>query len=153
MDCNSPNLVWHTCNYTVYESYPPQGSAECIQYSGCMYEGQFAYCSQTETQSWVASHNVVSIYTLADNGAGPYANHKICMKYGGQSIVADVLDTCGNSDCGGCCTQNSQGAEGICDTELGTDGRFLMQGLNGGQNGVQFADLGADPTACTTGVQ
>ncbi len=133
---------------TVYQSYPPQGSTECITYSGCMYEGQFAYCGPTETQSWVAQNNLVSFFTIADKGAGAMANHKICLKSGSKSIVGDVVDTCGDSDCNGCCTQNAKGADALCDIELSTDGRFLNVGLNGGQNDIMWANLGPDPTFC-----
>ena len=131
---------------TVFQSYPPPNSPECIQFSGCMYEGQFAYCpGQTESPSWVQSHNVVSFF---DGQSGSMGDHRICLKYGNQSIVGEVLDTCSDSDCCGCCTQNKGNADALIDVELGLDSRFLNVGINGGQDGIQWADLGTDPKAC-----
>jgi hypothetical protein len=139
-------LNWKSGNMTVYQSYPPPNSPECIQFNGCMYEGQFAYCpGQTKSAAWVQSHNVVSFF---DGQNGSMADHRICIKYGNQSIVGVVLDTCSDSDCCGCCTQNQGAAAALIDVELGLDSRFLNVGINGGQNGIQWADLGADPNAC-----
>jgi hypothetical protein len=144
-DCSSPGLVWKTANETVFESYPPPGSAECIQYSGCMYEGQFQECSKTVPLSWVQSHNIVSVFP----DISKYAYHNLCLKDDstGKTIVVIALDTCADSDCSGCCTQNRGSANELIDVEINTDKRFTNQGINGGAS-IHFADLGpANPSA------
>jgi hypothetical protein len=138
-----PGLTWKSANETVFESYPPAGSVECIQYSGCQYEGQFQECSQTVPLSWVKSHNIVSVFP--DINALAY--HNLCLKSSsGQSIVVIALDTCADSDCSGCCTQNKGNADELIDVEINTDARFENVGVNGG-DAIQWADMGmANPS-------
>jgi hypothetical protein len=110
-----------------------------------MYEGQFQACSQTVSQSWVKSHNIFSVFP----NLGQYQYHWICLQDpgSGQTIAGLALDTCADSDCSGCCTQNLGNASLLIDVEVNTDKRFTNLGLNGGQS-VQWADLGpADPSA------
>ncbi len=144
-DCASQaGLTWKSANETVFESYPPAGSVECIQYSGCMYEGQFQDCSNTMPVSWVDSHNIVSVFPDSDS----LAYHALCLKdpSSGNSIVVVALDTCADSDCSGCCTQNQGNADELIDVEINTDARFMNLGINGGA-AIQWADLGmADPS-------
>jgi hypothetical protein len=133
--CADPSLTWHTGNETNFTSYPAPGSAECIQYSGCMYEGQFAACSQTESQAWVQSHNIVSVFP----DFGTLKLHDLCLKdpSSGQTIVATVLDECADSDCSGCCTQNRGSTDELIDVESYTYARFNMT-----DTGIVWADLG-----------
>ena len=143
-----PGLNWKTGNMTVYQSYPPPNSPECIQYGGCNHLGMFNNCPGTEPPAWVQSHNVVSFFDrqhLTPTAVTPW---RICLKYGNQSIVGVVLDTCSDSDCCGCCTQNQGAADALIDVELGLDSRFLNVGIDGGQNGIQWARLDDDPNAC-----
>jgi hypothetical protein len=143
--CDSPGLVWKTANETVFESYPPPGSAECIQYSGCMYEGQFQECSKTVPKSWVQSHNIVSVFP----DISKYAYHDLCLRDDttGKTIVVIALDTCADSDCSGCCTQNRGSANELIDVEINTDSRFMNLGIDGGAH-IHFADLGpANPSS------
>ena len=141
-------LTWKSANMTVFESYPPPGSAECIQYSGCMYEGQFQDCANTMPLSWVQSHNIVSVFPDSNT----LAYHNLCLKdsQSGKSIVVVALDTCADSDCSGCCTQNKGKADELIDVELNTDARFLNVGLDGGQ-GIQWADMGMAPASAYSG--
>jgi hypothetical protein len=146
-DCSRPGLVWKTANETVYESYPPPGSAECLEYSGCLYEGQFNACAKTVSKAWVQSHNVVSIFPDLDT----YRRHNLCLRddRSGKTIVVLALDTCGDSDCNGCCTRNRSSADELIDVESNTDKRFMNLGLDGGAH-IHFADLGpADPASYT----
>jgi hypothetical protein len=144
-----PGLTWKSANETVFESYPPPGSVECIQYSGCQYEGQFQDCSQTVPLSWVKSHNIVSVFPDINS----LGYHNLCLKdpSSGQSIVVIALDTCADSDCSGCCTQNKGNADELIDVEINTDAKFTNIGINGG-NPIQWADMGmanpADYAGC-----
>jgi hypothetical protein len=144
-DCSDPSLNWQDGNETVFESYPPPGSAECIQFSGCMYEGQFQACSKTVSKSWVQSHNIFSVFPSFNS----LEYHWVCLKDpgSGQTIAGLALDTCADSDCSGCCTQNLGNASLLIDVEINTDQQFTNLGINGGQS-VQWADVGpADPSA------
>jgi hypothetical protein len=141
-ECDAAGLVWKTGAKTNFTSYPAPGSVECIQYSGCLYEGQFAACNKTETLAWVMSHNIVAAFPDFTS----LKLHDLCLKSsGGKTIVVTVLDACGDSDCSGCCTQNKGSADELIDVESFTDARW---GVPDGR--IQWADLG--PTK-TTGCQ
>ncbi|HVU49218.1 MAG TPA: hypothetical protein VHL80_00950, partial [Polyangia bacterium] len=132
--CDAPGLVWKTGSKTNFTSYPAPGSEECIKYSGCMYEGEFAGCSKTEPLAWVMAHNIVAAFP----DFATLELHDLCLKSStGKTIVVTVLDTCGDSDCGGCCTQNKGTADELIDVESFTDMRW---GVPDGR--IQWADLG-----------
>jgi hypothetical protein len=136
--CDDPSLVWRSANKTNYTSYPDPGSPECIQYNGCMWAGQFAACNGTKPESWVASHNIVALFPL-----DPYSDHDLCLRSGSNKIVVTAIDTCGDSDCNGCCTQNRGTADALVDVESYTDARW---GVPDGP--IEWADLGLNPNAC-----
>jgi hypothetical protein len=100
-----------------------------------MYEGQFAACSNTESQAWVMSHNIVSVFPDFNT----LQLHDLCLKdpATGQTITVTVLDECADTDCGGCCTQNQAGADELIDVEINTYMRF-----NNNDTMIQWADLG-----------
>ena len=132
--CDAPGLEWKTGAKTYFTSYPPPGSEECIKYSGCQYEGQFAGCDKMEPLTWVMSHNIVAAFP--DFTA--LKLHDLCLKSSaGKTIVVTVLDTCGDSDCSGCCTQNKGTADELIDVESFTNARW---GVSDGR--IQWADLG-----------
>jgi hypothetical protein len=131
--CDTPNLVWKTAAKTEYTSFPDPGSPECIQYSGCDYMGMFAACDKTATEAWVAAHNIVAAFP----DFATLKLHDLCLKSGSKTIVVTVIDTCGDSDCGGCCTQNKGTADELIDVESYTAARF---GVPDGR--IQWADLG-----------
>jgi hypothetical protein len=131
--CDAPGLVWKTGSKTNFTSYPAPGSDECIKYSGCLYEGQFAACNKTETLSWVMSHNIVAVFP----DLGALKLHDLCLKSGTKTIVVTALDTCGDSDCNGCCTKNKGTSDELIDVESFTDARW---GVPDGK--IQWADLG-----------
>jgi hypothetical protein len=137
--CDAAGLVWKTGAKTNFTSYPAPGSAECIQYSGCLYEGMFAACNKTEPLSWVMSHNIVAAFP--DFTA--LKLHDLCLKSStGKTIVVTVLDTCGDGDCNGCCTKNKGTADELIDVESFTDTRWGVQ-----DGRIQWADLGPTKTA------
>ena len=47
-------------------------------------------------------HNIVAVFP----DFGTLKLHDLCLKSGTKTIVVTVLDTCGDSDCSGCCTEN-----------------------------------------------
>jgi hypothetical protein len=133
MGCDTPGLVWKTANKTNFTSYPEPGSAECIQYSGCMYEGEFAACNQTETLDWVKAHNIVAVFPDLKT----LKLHDLCLKSGTKTIVVTAIDECGDNDCNGCCTQNKGNKDELIDVESFTNDRW---GVDDGP--IQWADLG-----------
>jgi hypothetical protein len=131
--CNNPSLVWKSANKTNYTSYPDPGSEECVKYNGCTWAGQFAACDGKKSEDWVASHNIVSAFP--DFTA--LKLHDLCLRKGTKSIVVTVLDTCADSDCSGCCTENKGSADQLIDIESYTDARW---GVSDGP--IEWADLG-----------
>ena len=132
--CDSASLLWKTGSKTNFTSYPDPGSVECVEYSGCLYEGLFAACPSQETKDWVSAHNIVSVFPDFNQ----LKLHDLCLKSGSNTIVVTVLDTCADSDCSGCCTQNQGSADELIDVESFTDARW---GVDDGK--IQWADLGS----------
>ena len=133
--CAGSALTWKTANKTNYTSYPDPGSEECIEFSGCKYQGMFAACDDTKSEGWVSIHNIVAIFP----NLGSYALHDLCLSKpdGSDKIVVTVYDTCMDSDCDGCCSQNRGGANALIDVEHYTDARW---GVVDGP--IMWADLG-----------
>ena len=131
--CEAAGLVWKTANKTEFTSYPDPGSEECIKYSGCQYEGMFAGCGPVMPLSWVQSHDIVSVFP----DFATLKHHDLCLKSGSKTMVVLAIDTCADSDCGGCCTQNRGSANELIDIESFTAARF---GVPDGP--IQWADLG-----------
>ncbi|HEY5956048.1 MAG TPA: hypothetical protein VIV60_05820 [Polyangiaceae bacterium] len=131
--CSASNLVWKTANKTNYTSYPDPGSEECIKYNGCTWAGQFAACDATKPEAWVSTHNIVAAFPNFQ----ALKLHDLCLRKGSKTIVVTVLDTCGDSDCDGCCTQNKGTADELIDIESYTDTRW---GVPDGP--IEWADLG-----------
>lgn len=136
--CSAAGLTWKSANKTNFESYPDPGSEECIKYNGCMWAGQFSFCDGTKTEDWVSKHNIAAVFP-----ADGLENHDICIKQGNKTMVVTVLDTCGDDDCDGCCTQNRGNADRLIDLEKYTNERW---GLDDGQ--IQWADLKANAASC-----
>ena len=131
--CEAAGLVWKTANKTEFTSYPDPGSEECIKYSGCQYEGMFAGCGPVMPLSWVQSHDIVSVFP----DFATLKHHDLCLKSGSKTMVVLAIDTCADSDCSGCCTQNKGNASELIDIESFTAARF---GVPDGP--IQWADLG-----------
>ncbi len=136
--CEDPDLVWKTGRKTNYTSYPEPGSEECIVYNGCTWAGQFAHCSGVRSEAWVASRDIAAVFPDAG-----LAGHDLCLRAGERVMVVTAIDTCGDSDCDGCCTRNKGDADALIDLESYTNARW---GLADGA--VEWADLGPNPSAC-----
>lgn len=135
--CDDPGLVWRSGNKTNYESYPDPGSPECVEFNGCKWAGQFAACENTMPEEWVMAHDIVAVFPLED-----LALHRLCLRSGDTTLVVTVLDTCADSDCDGCCTENLGDADALVDLEKYTNERF---GVEDGP--IEWADLGpGDPS-------
>lgn len=134
--CGAPDLVWRTANKTNYESYPDPGSEECIEFNGCTWEGLFAACDDKMPEQWVSEHNIVAAFPDFQE----LELHDLCLRKGDKTIVVTVFDTCGDSDCDGCCTENKGSADELIDLEKYTNERW---GVPDGE--IEWADLG--PTA------
>jgi len=131
--CMGDNLAWKTGTHTWYESYPDPDSEECIEYNGCFWEGMFAACPGKMDENWVAAHNIVSAFP----NFAQLRLHDLCLRSGEKYIVVTVLDTCGDGDCGGCCTKNLGSNEQLIDVESYTEQRWGISAWN-----IQWADLG-----------
>jgi hypothetical protein len=131
--CDAAGLTWKTARKTWYTSYPDPNSEECIEYNGCMWAGMFAACNDKKPEAWVQSHNIVAAFP----GFEELKLHDLCLKSGDKTIVVTVYDTCADSDCSGCCTQNQADNDALIDLESYTNQRW---GVEDGQ--IQWADLG-----------
>jgi hypothetical protein len=132
-DCSDGSLTWKSANKTWYESYPDPGSEECIKYNGCTWAGEFSACDGKKPEAWVQSHNIVSAFPDFDT----LQLHDLCLRSGDKTLVVTVLDTCGDDDCDGCCTQNLGDADELIDIESYTNDRW---GVEDGR--IEWADLG-----------
>ncbi len=131
--CMADNLVWRTGTHTWYESYPDPDSEECIDYNGCYWEGMFAACSDKMPEDWVAAHNIVAAFPDFNE----LKLHDLCLRSGNKYLIATVIDTCGDDDCGGCCTENMGTNEQLIDLESYTEQRWGVSAWN-----IEWADLG-----------
>jgi len=131
-DPNSgPALAWNKANLTNYESYPAPGSEECIANNGCEWEGQFAALDDRMPESWVKANNIISVHSK------DFAKYKLKtfrLRQGSKQIDAKVYDKCADSDCDGCCTENSRETGFLIDVE-----KYTMQRFGSGDGIVEWA--------------
>lgn len=132
-DCDDPSLVWKSANKTNYTSYPDPGSEECIEFNGCTWEGLFAACDEKKSEAWVSEHDIVAAFPDFED----LELHDLCLRKGSKTIVVTVLDTCADSDCDGCCSENQGDADQLIDLESYTNERW---GVPDGP--IEWADLG-----------
>ena len=112
---------WHLANLTNYTSYPEPGSPECLEYNGCQWAGYFAFVDGQQAEGWVKSHNIIAIHS---KDAERYRLKTFLLRQGKLEIEATVYDMCADSDCNGCCTQNSSETGFLIDIEKYTMERF-----------------------------
>jgi hypothetical protein len=104
-------------------------------FNGCLYAGQFAACG-TESKAWVMTHNIAAVFP----NYSALVLHDLCLRdpYNpSNTIVVTVIDECRNTDCGGCCTTNSQPSGNLIDLESFTDMRWGVP-----DEQIDWADLG-----------
>jgi hypothetical protein len=132
-------LDWQNANLTNFESYPDPNSDECKYYHGCDYVGQFAFYENgaQQTEQWVMDHNIVAVH---EKDADTYALKTLRLRNGGDTIDVTVYDECSDSDCEGCCTDNSKETGFLIDIE-----KYTMERFGGYGDGlVEFACLDCD---------
>jgi hypothetical protein len=126
-------LVWRKANLTNFESYPAPDSDECKEFNGCTWEGQFAFVDGKQTEQWVMQHNIVAVHS---KDANTYALKTLRLKQGAHQLDVTVYDECSDSDCSGCCTQNSKSTGFLIDIE-----KYTMQRFGSGDGIVDWACL------------
>jgi hypothetical protein len=66
---------------------------------------------------WVQTHNIVAFFDAAhptmEEWHAMYAGKIIRLYKDGVTVDALIADTCGDTDCGGCCTANSHPETGL----------------------------------------
>ncbi len=74
------------------------------------------------------NHNIVAMFSAGDNDAAfdTYKLKTLRLRKNGHEIDVTVYDTCGDSDCSGCCTENASqnGYNTLIDVEKYTYERF-----------------------------
>jgi hypothetical protein len=129
-------LVWRDANLTMFTSYPDPGSEECEEFNGCKWAGRFEFVDGQQTEAWVMDHNIAAVHS--DDGA-MYGLKTLRVRSDSNQIDVTVYDVCADSDCDGCCTQNSAETGFLIDLESYTSERFGMEdGI------VEFACLDCD---------
>lgn len=118
---SGPSLAWRRANLTYFTSYPDPGSEECVQYNGCTWAGQFAFCDGQQSQTWVREHNIAAVHS---KDAGTYRLKTLRVRQGTRQIDVKVYDMCSDTDCNGCCTANSRDTGFLIDLESYTAARF-----------------------------
>lgn len=140
---DSSTLTFQWANATNYTSYPDPGSEECIVYNGCMWAGYFATVEGQQTEQWVKTHNIVAFFSAGDGNAGldTYKLKRLRLRKNGHELDVRVYDTCGDSDCDGCCTTNAtrNGYTTLIDLESYTYARFGQ-----GDGPIEWACLDCD---------
>jgi len=108
------------------ENGPCEQCRECFLYSACDYAGQFAYTDDKTREEVQQATNIVAFWN--SRYAGVYGSpDKIQLRVLdsngvqiGQDVSMDVLDTCGDSDCGGGCSSNAAPSGNLVDMEVNT---------------------------------
>ena len=115
------DIEWHKADLTTYTSYPDLESEECIKYSGCKWEGRFAFVNGKKSKRWVVGHNIAA---MREKEAREYQGKTLCLLQNKVIIAVTVYDACADSDCNGCCSNNSASTGHLIDLEENTAERF-----------------------------
>ena len=120
---------WKKASGTIFDSWPKPGSTECIKYSGCKWAGEFAnidsgnkQCCCLHGAQWldggtgkfacrfnqtmVKEMRVAATWDQQDKLLGKQVEIMIADQTA-TTVLANVLDLCKDSDCGGCCKKNT----------------------------------------------
>ena len=105
---------------TYYYSYPPCcedcacydpdfPTEECTDYSGCKWKGQFAAPPYELTLPQVQARSIVSYFNRKKaHKFSQFANKRIrVVRADFGHFDAEILDTCADKDCSGCCSRNA----------------------------------------------
>jgi len=109
---------YETARWTWYISYPkccpdqphydPDASTdECTIYNGCAWDGDFAYVGHRPFE-YVQQTDIIAFFSTTNNAAYGKQVMRIYSPVHDHTVEAAlVLDTCGDLDCNGCCTENA----------------------------------------------
>lgn len=132
---------WREAAATWYMSYAPcckdnpnydprADTSECDSFSACKYSGMFAGYDDKKSFEWVRDNDITAFFETGqtmDTWRKKWAGKTLLIrkKGGGKTMRVTVADTCGDNDCGGCCTRNAaKGGGYLVDLELNTAKRF-----------------------------
>jgi hypothetical protein len=91
---------------------PNADTSECDDDNACAHLGDFAAIGH-QSFDFVQNNDLIAFYDDSDpdgvNFLDNYGGKTIQLTKDGNTFNALIADTCGNDDCDGCCTQNSQG--------------------------------------------
>lgn len=139
--------TWMRAAATWYTSHPKccKGASnydakadkkECDENNGCTWAGQFAGLNKKLSPAEVAKRDIVAFYDAKNQkgdkkAAQSWWNKNVkgkkieLKKPDGTTMIVEALDTCSDSDCGGCCTKNANKGGGyLIDLEESTAKRF-----------------------------
>ncbi len=126
-DCGTP---WYKASLTNYTSYPKPDSEECTQFNGCQWSGWFYGLDDKKPESWVKTHQIVSVHMKDWDWLG---NRELRIRQGNREIIATAYDACSDSDCEDCCTKNLGDNDFLIDIE-----KYTMEQLGSGEGEVMF---------------
>jgi len=138
-------------------NYDPKASTkECDWYSACKYPGIFAATSEKMSYEWVKNHNIVAFFDKANPSQADfkrlYAKKRIKVCKGKICFIAFIIDTCGDHDCGGCCSKNSHSKTGyLVDLEYNTARRYFGSDSDSWDGEVTFQIM--DKKGCDGGAK
>jgi hypothetical protein len=89
-----------SANKTNYTSIPIRAVRSASNTTAVL-GGTVRACDGTKPEAWFAAHDIVAAFPDFQS----LRLHDLCLRKGQKVIVVTVLDTCGDSDCNGCCTR------------------------------------------------
>ncbi len=81
----------------------------------------FAALDDKQTEDWVKANNIIAVHSKYFKA---YKLKTLRLRKGAKTIDAKVYDECSDSDCDGCCTENSKKTGFLIDIEKYTMQRF-----------------------------
>eukprot|EP01084_Bolivina_argentea_P047900 88305_1 len=142
-----------TCcpNNPNYDQNAP--TTECDNYNACAYPGWFAALDGQQSFDFVQNTDIIAFFDNSDsngnNFLSKYGGKYITLTKDGHTFTALIADTCGNTDCNNCCSQNSSPDGYLVDLEYYTAERHF--GTSNTYGLINFEiDLGQTTTTTTT---
>lgn len=110
---------------------PNADTTECVEYDACEYSGEFAALDGKKSLQYVQNNSLIAFYEYGDGEFTKfydyYAGKNITLVKGNKIIfTAIIVDTCGDADCDGCCSENSKDTGYLVDLEYYT----MMRNFN-----------------------
>lgn len=145
LDDPAPGSAWKKGTATQFAAYPeccrdPTAAdhAACRQTNACRRAGFFRAFAEKKSREWVADTNVVAFSETPndrnlEDWDTKWKNKKVELRdpQSGKTLVAAVVDTCDDADCGGCCTRDANKHGVLIDLEHSTAKRLYGAKLSG----------------------